>query len=41
MAGPDGFEFARVTETGRDDRIANMEAFATEALITLEEALNR
>ena len=41
VAGPDGFEFARVTETGRDDRIANMEAFATEALITLEEALNR
>ena len=41
VAGPDGYEFARVIETGRDDRIANMEAFATEALITLEEALNR
>ncbi|MCH2495637.1 MAG: CinA family protein [Erythrobacter sp.] len=41
VAGPDGFELARVTETGRGDRIANMEAFATEALITLEEALNR
>ena len=41
VAGPDGFELARVIETGRDDRIANMEAFATEALITLEEALNR
>ena len=41
VAGPDGFELARVIETGRDDRIGNMEAFATEALITLEEALNR
>ena len=40
-AGRSCFELARVIETGRDDRIANMEAFATEALITLEEALNR
>ena len=41
VAGPGGFEFTRVTETGSDDRIANMEAFARAALETLEEALQR
>ena len=40
IAGPDGFEFTRVTETGSDDRIANMEAFARAALVALEEALS-
>jgi PncC family amidohydrolase len=39
VVGPDGFEFVRVTETGSDDRIANMEAFARAALQTLEDAL--
>ena len=39
VVGPDGFEFVRVTETGSDERIANMEAFARAALQTLEEAL--
>ena len=39
VAGPDGFEFVRVTETGGDERIANMEAFARAALQTLEDAL--
>ena len=39
VAGPDGFEFARVTETGSDERIANMEAFTRAALQTLEDAL--
>lgn len=39
VAGPDGFEFVRVTETGSDERIANMEAFARAALQTLEDAL--
>jgi nicotinamide-nucleotide amidase len=41
VVGPDGFEFTRVTETGSDDRIANMEAFTRAALHTLEEALGR
>ncbi len=41
VAGPGGFEFTRRTETGSDDRIANMEAFARAALETLEEALQR
>ncbi len=41
VAGPGGFEFTRRTETGSDDRIANMEAFADAALATLEEALQR
>ena len=41
VVGPGGFEFTRVTETGSDDRIANMEAFARAALETLEEALQR
>ena len=39
VAGPGGVEFTR--ETGSDDRIANMEAFARAALATLEEALQR
>ena len=41
VAGPSGVEFTRRTETGSDDRIANMEAFARAALETLEEALQR
>ena len=41
VVGPGGFEFTRRTETGSDDRIANMEAFADAALATLEEALQR
>jgi len=39
VAGPGGFEFTRRTETGSDDRIANMEAFTRTALQTLEDAL--
>ncbi|MBO9504962.1 CinA family protein [Qipengyuania flava] len=39
VVGPDGFEFVRVTETGGDERIANMEVFARAALQTLEDAL--
>ena len=39
VVGPDGFEFVRVTETGSDERIANMEAFTRAALQTLEDAL--
>ena len=39
VVGPDGFELAHVTETGSDDRIANMEAFTRAALETLESAL--
>ncbi|MEH6683832.1 MAG: CinA family protein [Qipengyuania sp.] len=39
VAGPGGFEFTRRTETGSDDRIANMEAFTRAALQTLEDAL--
>ncbi|NIJ60680.1 CinA family protein [Qipengyuania flava] len=39
VAGPGGFEFVRVTETGSDERIANMEAFTRAALQTLENAL--
>ena len=41
VVGPGGFEFARRTETGSEDRIANMEAFARATLETLEEALQR
>ena len=41
VVGLDGFEFVRVTETGSDERIANMEAFTRAALATLEEALSR
>jgi PncC family amidohydrolase len=40
IVGPDGFEFVRVTETGSDKRIANMEAFTHAALQTLEDALS-
>ena len=39
VVGPGGFEFTRRTETGSEDRIANMEAFARAALQTLEDAL--
>ena len=39
VVGPGGFEFTRRTETGSDDRIANMEAFTRAALQTLEDAL--
>ena len=39
VVGPDGFEFVRVTETGSDDRIVNMEAFARAVLQTLEDTL--
>ena len=41
VVGPEGFEFVRVTETGSDDRIANMQAFTRAALQTLEDALLR
>lgn len=40
VVGPDGFEHVRVTETGSDDRIANMEAFTRAALDLLEECLS-
>ncbi|WFL77252.1 CinA family protein [Altererythrobacter arenosus] len=40
VVGPDGFEFVCVTETGSDDRIANMKAFTCAALQTLEDALS-
>ncbi len=40
VVGPDGFEFVRVTETGSDDRIANMQAFTRAALQALEDALS-
>ncbi len=39
VVGPDGFEMARITETGSDDRIDNMEAFTRAALTHLEECL--
>ena len=39
IAGPDGFLFSKLTQTGNDDRIANMEAFTRAALSALEEAL--
>ncbi|MDG5751072.1 CinA family protein [Qipengyuania sp. XHP0211] len=41
IVGPDGFEHVAVTETGSDDRIANMEAFTRAALAALEDALSR
>ncbi|MBX7481089.1 CinA family protein [Qipengyuania qiaonensis] len=41
VVGPDGFECVRILETGSDDRIANMEAFARAALHALEDALSR
>ena len=40
IVGPNGFEFSRMTQTGSDDRIANMEAFTRAALNALEEALH-
>ncbi|WP_427969681.1 CinA family protein [Altererythrobacter sp.] len=40
VVGPDGFEFVRVTETGSDDRIANMQDFTRAALQALEDALS-
>ncbi|WP_435201237.1 CinA family protein [Qipengyuania sp. 902] len=39
IVGPNGFEHVAVTETGSDDRIANMETFTRAALAALEEAL--
>ncbi|WP_324260411.1 CinA family protein [Altererythrobacter sp. H2] len=39
VVGPDGFAQTLVTETGSDDRIANMEAFTRAALGLLAEAL--
>ena len=41
VVGPGEFAFTRLTETGRDDRIANMEAFTRAALHALEDALSR
>lgn len=38
VVGPDG-EWTRITETGSDDRIANMEMFTRAALGLLEDAL--
>lgn len=40
VVGPEGFEFTRVTETGSDERIANMEAFTRAALTALQSALS-
>ncbi|ABC63533.1 hypothetical protein ELI_07205 [Erythrobacter litoralis HTCC2594] len=40
VVGPAG-EFTRVTETGSDDRIANMQAFTRAALEFLEQVLSR
>ena len=39
VAGPSGLQRVHVTETGSDDRIANMEAFTRAALALFEEAL--
>lgn len=39
IVGPDGFEHCQMTQTGSDDRIANMESFAKAALAALEAAL--
>ena len=41
IVGPDGFEHVAVSETGSEDRIANMEAFTRAALAALVEALAR
>ena len=41
VVGPGGFEATHVTETGSDDRIANMEAFTRAALDFLEATLSR
>ena len=40
IVGPDGFEQIQVTETGSDERIANMEAFTRAALAALQDALS-
>ena len=40
VVGPDGFEATHITETGSDDRIANMEAFTQAALNFLEQTLS-
>ncbi|MEP5938821.1 MAG: CinA family protein [Erythrobacter sp.] len=39
IVGPGGFEHCQLTQTGSDDRIANMEGFARAALNALEKAL--
>jgi len=39
VVGPDGFEAVHVTETGSDNRIANMQSFTRAALSFLEEVL--
>ena len=39
IVGPDGFQHTQMTQTGSDDRIANMESFTRVALQTLEDAL--
>jgi len=39
IVGPDGFQHTQMTQTGSDDRIANMESFTRAALQTLEDAL--
>lgn len=39
VVGPGGFEATHLTETGNDDRIANMEAFTRAALDFLETVL--
>ncbi|MEZ5695168.1 MAG: CinA family protein [Sphingomonadaceae bacterium] len=41
VVGPDGFEMSQLTETGSDDRIANMAGFTRAALAFLEQALSR
>lgn len=40
VVGPGGFERVQLTETGSDDRIANMEAFTRAALGLLEACLS-
>jgi hypothetical protein len=40
VVGP-GIELTRLTQTGSEARIANMEAFATAALALLEAALDQ
>ena len=39
IVGPDGLQHCSTTETGSDDRIANMEAFTRAVLASLEEVL--
>ncbi|XUU60151.1 CinA family protein [Erythrobacter sp. HA6-11] len=41
IVGPQGFEHTQQTQTGSDDRIANMESFTRAALNALEEALSK